>query len=326
MFRSIWCTWGSAALTLCTFAVPASSQEETGGDRPVSPHAARGALNTPWPIPPFGHQPPKSAHTPKSVPCACGPAHTHLVHPHPFTRLGNPKVQILVDGKVLAERTGEPSGPPTAIVFPDYGTEYEIRIDNRAPTELLQAPGIYRSYYTRRAMFDIEVDGLSAMSGKPHSGQPIGYILGPNRASTIKGWRVNDDTVKRFVVSEPAESLSVKEGLRDRTGMIQVRVFPELSYDRPVASDRIFDRQDIPRSGSLPFSTRFSLGMAHFRRPLSSYSSGGAAGTTAGDEALSRVNRISFVPNPYGVKTIRFNYRVAKDASSLAVDEGKNGS
>ncbi|TWU25267.1 hypothetical protein Pla52o_15650 [Novipirellula galeiformis] len=237
----------------------------------------------------------------------------------------DPKIEIMVNGKVIAERSaGESDRSPTDVVFGSYGTNYEIRISNPSINNRgFQAQG-------SRRMFDIEVDGLSAMDGKPRSERKRGYILSADESSTIQGWRINDNQVKQFVVSKPGQSVAASEGTESQTGKIIVRVFRERAtlnsnwnwgdYAPRTTSPWTWKRGNSGTwgsSGTGSFGAGFQGGSQRRAAPSSgsaqsqaSFGISGAAGTAAGSSVDSKVRRVSFEPDTWRVSTIEFTYRV----------------
>src|SRR6056297_3487266 len=138
------------------------------------------------------------------------------------------QVEILVNGKVVGKARASGMHPQaTNIVFPAYGTEYEIRVSNMKRFWNTRMQNDFRTLAPERRLFDIEVDGLSVMNGKPRAGRPHGYIVKAGRSTTIRGWRIDDQAVRRFMVARPVESVAAAENTMNQIGNIKVRVYRE---------------------------------------------------------------------------------------------------
>lgn len=227
----------------------------------------------------------------------------------------NPKVEILVDGKVIAARSASQKDPlPTDVVFPSYGTVYEVRISN--PLDLKARQAFH--YIGNRRMFDIEVDGLSAMDGKPRSGRQRGYVLNMGGSTTIKGWRIDDDNVNQFVVSRPEDSIAANEGVVSQAGTITVRVYsekPNASSMQPIYSFAIPAFGSHTSTSRRPPSANNTWGSSQTQPSIQSpgpspAGPSGLAGTAAGATVGSKVHQVSFDTDSWRVDLLGFKYRV----------------
>jgi hypothetical protein len=94
------------------------------------------------------------------------------------------------------------------------GSEFTIRLKN--------------PYIANRVKAVISVDGLSVLDGKPASDKSTGYILENNQSLDIKGWRINDSEVRKFVFSSIKGSYSAKTSNdTNNVGVIAVKYFLE---------------------------------------------------------------------------------------------------
>jgi hypothetical protein len=214
----------------------------------------------------------------------------------------NPRVQIVVDGEIIAERfASERTKEPTEVVFPSYGTEYEIHLFNTPMQSEFVATLDQR-------LLAIEIDGLSVMNGKPSSGHPTGYVLGYRQEAAIKGWRVDNETVDRFVVSRPEDSLASRESMLEHTGTICVRVYSPKQH-----SVRLHQRPltTIPSLGLSRPNAYGGTKQSNSARIESSLH--GAAGTSSGVQIASRANSVFFDFDDQSEKKIEFTYRVAEE-------------
>jgi len=224
-------------------------------------------------------------------------------------------VEIVADGRVIASATATPptttyypfgalwgaeryQGGPKGISpnLPRYaglasfaaeGTRYEIRIRN-------QPRGRWQATLQTRVLVDVLVDGISVMTGKPSSlgTRNRGYVIAPLSTYSIKGWRIDDQSVRRFVVGPPEQSLAGEFGKRDKLGQIDIAV----SWEKP--------KMPVIRSSNiLPFgglAPRYGIG---------------SAGTSQGEQIVSKVRRTHF--QPWGRSCyLGFRYQIAEGTKS----------
>ena len=94
------------------------------------------------------------------------------------------------------------------------GTEYAIKVENLTGDEILVVA---------------TVDGLNVVTGQKAalSNQENGYILNPYGSYTIKGFRVNNDSVGAFQFSSKKKSYaaSKNDGSESNVGVIAVAAF-----------------------------------------------------------------------------------------------------
>ncbi|QDU97978.1 hypothetical protein [Lignipirellula cremea] len=193
-------------------------------------------------------------------------------------------VEILSGDRVLARQTSQlrndryslPSHVPALtkeMTFPRFGIEYSIRVTNRG---------------TSRIVARVAVDGLSVMDGKP-ARDSGGYVLAAGQSYTITGWRINNDRVKAFLVSKPAESEAAKQGLSSQVGRISVTAIAELP--------------PLPQTwGAAPSARSHTYGAA-------GGSFGASAGTASGREMSSQVRSVAFKYSNQRT-TLDFHYTV----------------
>lgn len=201
------------------------------------------------------------------------------------TERNSPTVEILVGNEVvsrfdyLSQWTWRKS---ERFVFPKYGTEYQIRLSVPA--------SIHPHRSGERYLFDIEVDGLSVMTGRPSFGPPGGYIGEPGSSMVVAGWRINDNQVRKFVVCPPAESLAAKNGLSGDTGRIRIRIYRE---------HRQGSFLNIPQAPSGMIGQSFA-----------------PAGTARGETVSSRVRHVDFDTELRSLVEFNFVYSVASSVSN----------
>lgn len=92
------------------------------------------------------------------------------------------------------------------------GSEFVLRVRNR--TE-------------RRTLAVLSVDGLSVMDGKTASKDDSGYVIDPYSYVDIPGWRLDDDSVARFLFAMLQESYAVKMDKPQNVGVIGCAIFLE---------------------------------------------------------------------------------------------------
>lgn len=90
------------------------------------------------------------------------------------------------------------------------GNEYEVRIRNRQRDDMLAV---------------IAVDGVNVLSGDTADWEQGGYVLGPQQAYALKGWRKSLDRVAAFYFTALPDSYAARTGRPDHVGVIGVAVF-----------------------------------------------------------------------------------------------------
>ena len=112
------------------------------------------------------------------------------------------------------------------LIFPRAGVRYTVRLTNNSDQKLL---GV------------LTVDGLSVMNGEPGDYYSGGYVLSPHTYTDVPGWRVDDNTVARFVFSNQAESYAALMQRRTNIGVIACAFFEEVDdsgvlYSMPIGT------------------------------------------------------------------------------------------
>jgi hypothetical protein len=135
-----------------------------------------------------------------------------------FVRPPLPRVnlEILVGGRPLptVRHLGKIYLP-----VPQLGLEYEIRVSNHGP---------------RRVAALVAVDGLSVITGQPHSEDQPGYIVAPSGQIRIKGWRRSLETVAAFRFVERETSYAALMGHPEKVGAITLLAVEEqVRWPRP---------------------------------------------------------------------------------------------
>ncbi len=122
----------------------------------------------------------------------------------------NISLDVLTHGKPVAQYTHEGK----TFIESRENSEYSLRIKN---------------HNSHRVKVVISVDSLNVISGKPASNDPqeTGYILGPNEEQTIKGYRVDGDTVAQFKFVKRDKSYATEKGEGAGNGVIAVRAYAE---------------------------------------------------------------------------------------------------
>lgn len=282
-----------ALVTVCSLAQPAKAQ-----DRVVGGFGSMSRLQTLHLTKPPFYKIPNKLYERKPN-CGCAPRHITRPATPPPTQPSRVRVEILSDGKVITEQTIRPHDRKSnEIVFPKFGAKYEIRVScvrDDWPTQWV--------YRYRRQLVDVEVDGLSAMNGKPREYQPYGYVLAADQNYTIKGWRSSDKTVQRFVVSKPKESLAAAQNQSQKVGKIVIRTFGEAkSVQLGPLGQQSGRRWNSFANSALSFNT----GAASRSRS--------AAGTAKGERVESKIGYTSFRPDLASVGVLEFTYRVSKSS------------
>ncbi|MBY0265046.1 MAG: hypothetical protein K2W84_01455 [Burkholderiales bacterium] len=90
------------------------------------------------------------------------------------------------------------------------GNEYEVRIRNRQHSDMLAV---------------VAVDGVNALSGDTADWEQGGYVLGPQQAYALKGWRKSLDRIAAFYFTALPDSYAARTGRPDHVGVIGVAIF-----------------------------------------------------------------------------------------------------
>ena len=116
----------------------------------------------------------------------------------------------LVDASEDAYRHIEAGGERT--VMGRAGEAYGIRLKNRTH---------------KRIEVVVSVDGLDVMDGQAATARKHGYILESGQEFTIRGFRINNRSVKQFVFGSVGESVAAKKGQARNVGVIGLAVYEE---------------------------------------------------------------------------------------------------
>ena len=93
------------------------------------------------------------------------------------------------------------------------GSEYVLQISNQN---------------ARRVKAVVSVDGISVIDGKPAGSHSTGYIIDPYKGIDIDGWRISNDTVRKFVFDDVEKSYASRTGNSESNiGVIAVRLYQE---------------------------------------------------------------------------------------------------
>jgi hypothetical protein len=90
------------------------------------------------------------------------------------------------------------------------GNEYEIRLRNRQPGDILAV---------------VSVDGVDVITGDTADWRQSGYVLGPRQGFGIKGWRKSLERTAAFYFAALPDSYAARTGRPDHVGVIGVAVF-----------------------------------------------------------------------------------------------------
>lgn len=137
-----------------------------------------------------------------------------------------------------------------------YGSPYE-RYEAGGKRIVIGSPGssfeIQLSNRTKHAVEVVaSVDSLDVMDGKSASVKKRGYVIPAKSDLTIDGFRVNLQTVKRFVFGSVDDSAAAKAGVARNVGVIGLAVYDEDEAQAKLA--KLVESQK--RSAADPFAVR----------------------------------------------------------------------
>ena len=95
------------------------------------------------------------------------------------------------------------------------GSDFTLRFKNRTGKRLLVIPS---------------VDGLSIMDGEKASSDSSGYILKAYEFIDVPGWRLNNESIAKFVFGKKGKSYAATKGEPMDVGVIGVMTFFEKEY------------------------------------------------------------------------------------------------
>jgi len=108
------------------------------------------------------------------------------------------------------------------------GNEYSVSIRNRQGADVLAV---------------VSVDGVNVVSGETAHPQQTGYVLSPQRALEIKGWRKNMAETAAFYFTSLGDSYAARTGRPGDVGVIGVAVFRRKAVEPPQPLSRIAPAQ-----------------------------------------------------------------------------------
>lgn len=188
------------------------------------------------------------------------------------------------------------------------GQDYTIRLNSRAG---------------RRVKAVLSVDGLNVIDGKPAGMGGPGYILEPWSAMDVPGWRLNDESVARFVFGAPEQSYAAAAGKAENVGVIGAAFFSEVTPPPAVSGD-----EEKTCGSASPSPTVFAKGVRgpSLTRgvPVALYggagASGGSLGTGFGARTDHTVRRVEFSSQPLPAATLEVRYEDAAILRGLGVN------
>jgi hypothetical protein len=137
-----------------------------------------------------------------------------------------------------------------AYVIGRPGNEYQLTLRNRQGEDLLAV---------------LSVDGVNVITGQTASVQQSGYVLVPQRALEVKGWRKSLARTAAFYFTSLGDSYAARTGRPENVGAIGVALFrrkppepaPALSEPFPRKESRNADAEGAaaPRSAPAPLGT-----------------------------------------------------------------------
>ena len=160
------------------------------------------------------------------------------------------------------------------------GNEYQVRVRNRAGTDILAV---------------VSVDGVNVVSGETADWNQTGYVLGAHQGFDIKGWRKSLERTAAFFFTEHQHSYAARTGRPDNVGVVGVAMYrrkaePQVYIPRPRyggpraqadeagsgvgaaaenAPSSAADSASAQRSAPAPQVTEKSLGTGHGRSETS---------------------------------------------------------
>jgi len=132
-----------------------------------------------------------------------------------------------------------------------------------------------------RVLGVVAVDGVNAVSGETAAWDQRGYVLGPNQAFDILGWRKSQQQVADFVFTALEDSYAAQTGRPHDVGVIGIAAFREML---PAAISLDVPEERVPQSrrdaGSATYSAK-----AVPSAPAPSAQDAGAPGSADGARA-----------------------------------------
>ena len=119
------------------------------------------------------------------------------------------RIEVLVDGKPLAEYTAR----GTAYIEALHSREYAVRLTN---------------LIDRRIAVALAVDGLNSIDAKTTSASKASkWVLLPYQTITVSGWQVSSTDARRFFFTTEEESYGAWLGREANLGVIEAVVYRE---------------------------------------------------------------------------------------------------
>jgi len=120
------------------------------------------------------------------------------------------QLKVLVNSKPIQEYHKDSK----TFVEGRQGSNFELLLKNLTPRRLLVHP---------------TVDGLSAMTGKEASRNDYseGYVLNPFQEMSVPGWRLDNESVARFLFAGEGRSYAEQTGQPKNKGVIAAAVWEE---------------------------------------------------------------------------------------------------
>jgi hypothetical protein len=140
------------------------------------------------------------------------------------------------------------------------GNEYQLNLRNRQGEDLLAV---------------LSVDGVNAITGETAGVQQSGYVLSPQHALEVKGWRKDLSRSATFYFTSLADSYAARTGRPDNVGTIGAALFRRkpaeplsIAPDAPMARSKS-ERSDSAAAASPARSAESQLGTGHGRSETS---------------------------------------------------------
>jgi hypothetical protein len=121
---------------------------------------------------------------------------------------------VLVGGKPIREYEWRRHGSPSIFVEGRRGSDFEIA---------------FKSYRGLTTEVVFSVDGLDVLTGKPATAESRGYVIRPHGELRIPGWKLDNDSVARFLFEEKKASYAEQSGSGSASaGVIGCMVWDEM--------------------------------------------------------------------------------------------------
>ena len=134
------------------------------------------------------------------------------------------------------------------------GNEYQVTVRNRLREDVLAV---------------VSVDGVNVISGETANPSQSGYVLSPQSAYDILGWRKSLAETAAFYFTSLPDSYAARTGRPDHVGVIGVAVFRRKREPQPVAPIAPQTRREAASEAAGPKADDARLGTGHGRREAS---------------------------------------------------------